>query len=109
MDKASAVSALREAANRLEQSNYAGDEININLAVHWVRDRRTLVDMLMMADKGTIRQGSHNGTHWAEFEIDEVSCHIFFVPGVLGVKSHQERIVTTTTNETIDDLLKAEV
>jgi hypothetical protein len=105
MDKASAVSALREAANRLEQSGYAGDEISVKVDIHWIKDRNTLADLLRMADAGTIQQGSHNGSHWARFDVDDAEFTAFFVPGVLGVKSHQERIVTTATGESVHDLL----
>jgi hypothetical protein len=113
MDKERAAAVLREAANRIEASEFDGDYMSVGINIHRIRSREQLTAALRIMDEGSVIQDKNRGTHWAKGKIDGASFHdceltVFFEPELIG---KVKKKVTTTTRiamGTVADLLKGE-
>jgi hypothetical protein len=113
MNKEQAAAFLREAASRIESSDFDGDGIAVNINFHKVKTKEQLVSALKIMDEGTVTQDRSRGTHWAKgafngMRFSGIEVTVFFNPELVG---KVKKKVTTTTKiamGTVADLLKGE-
>ena len=111
MNKERAAAVLREAANRIEESDFGGDHISVNINVHRIETREQLTAVLRLMDAESVIQDKNRGTHWAKGKIDGASFYdceltVFFDPELIGKVKKKVTTTTKVAMGSVADLLK---
>lgn len=105
MNKYEMAEALREAAKRIEASDYEGRKLSAEISVHLVTEINEMTSLVRIADKESIRQDNADNVFWMNSLINACKFVVFFSPELFGDVVTEVEVVTKKTKGKVLDLL----